>query len=121
MKVIYQNTVKAMGECAQEFMETNMFVIFGDNAPPEIKDYCYWVDVTPINGTITPGQTLKIDGMSYKITAVGEEAPVTLAGLGHCTFNFSGQDTVDLIGTIYLENKPMPNLGVGTVIRIVEE
>ena len=121
MKVIYENTIKAMGDCAEEFKETNMFVIFGDNAPEEIKDYCYWVDVTPVNGTIAPGQTVRIGDQSYKITAVGEEAPVTLAGLGHCTFNFSGQDTVDLIGTIYLENKPMPDLSVGTVIRIVEE
>lgn len=121
MKVIYENTIKAMGDCAEEFKETNMFVIFGDNAPEEIKDYCYWVDVTPVNGTIAPGQTVHIGDQSYKITAVGEEAPVTLAGLGHCTFNFSGQDTVDLIGTIYLENKPMPDLSVGTVIRIVEE
>ena len=110
-----------MGDCALEFMESNMFVIFGDNAPPEIKDYCFWVDVAPVNGSIAPGQTVKIGSASYKITAVGEEAPMTLAGLGHCTFNFSGQTTVDLLGTIYLENKPMPELGVGTVIQIIEE
>ena len=121
MKIIYENKVKAMGECAREFMEENMFVIFGDNAPPEIKDYCYWVDVTPLQGTIAAGQTLKIDGQSYRITAVGDEAPVTLAGLGHCTFNFSGQTQVDLPGTVYVERQPVPVLNVGTVIQIVEE
>ena len=121
MKVIYENKVKDMGEFAQEFLENRMFVIFGDNAPAEIKDYCYWVDVAPINGTIAPGQTVKIGADSYKITAVGEEAPVTLAGLGHCTFNFSGQTEVEMLGTIYVENKPMPEMEVGTVIQIVEE
>ena len=74
-----------------------------------------------INGTISVGQTVKIGGQSYKITAVGSEAPTTLAGLGHCTFNFSGQSEVDLLGTIYVENKPLPELTVGTVIQIIEE
>ena len=120
MKIIYENKVKDMGECAEEFRSENMIVIFGDNAPPEIKDYCYWVDVAPINGTIAPGQYLKVDGQSYRITAVGSEAPVTLAGLGHCTVNFSGQTEVEMIGTIYVENKPMPDVTVGTVIQIIE-
>ena len=136
MKIIYENTIKDKGECAEEFLENNMFVLFGDSAPDEIKDFCFWVDVVPINGTISVGQTVKIGGQSYKITAVGSEAPTTLAGqggggltahggdlvgLGHCTFNFSGQSEVDLLGTIYVENKPLPELKVGTVIQIVEE
>ena len=121
MKIIYENTVKDMGECAQEFQEERMIVIFGDSAPEEIKDFCYWVDVTPINGTIAAGQTLKVDGQSYKITAVGTEAPVTLAGLGHCSFKFSGQTEAELPGTIYVESKPVPELNAGSVIQIVEE
>lgn len=121
MNIIYENTIKDMGECAQEFQEERMFVLFGDSAPEEIKDFCYWVDVVPIRGTIAPGQTLKVDGQSYKITAVGSEAPVTLAGLGHCSFKFSGQTDVELLGTIYVEDKPMPEMGVGTVIQIIEE
>lgn len=121
MKIIYENKVKDMGECARDFSEEKMIVIFGDSAPEEIKDYCYWVDVMPINGTIAVGQTLKIDGESYKITAVGSEAPVTLAGLGHCSFKFSGQTEVELLGTIYVEEKPVPELHAGSVIQIVEE
>lgn len=121
MNVIYENQVKAAGPCVEEFKEMNMFVIFGDNAPEEIKDYCYSVSVNPINGTISAGQTLKIGDNEYTITAVGHEAPVTLAGLGHCTINFSGQTTVDLPGTIYVENKPMPTMEIGTVIQIIEK
>ena len=121
MKIIYENTIKDKGECAEEFLENNMFVLFGDSAPDEIKDFCFWVDVVPINGTISVGQTVKIGGQSYKITAVGSEVPTTLAGLGHCSFKFSGQTEVELLGTIYVEDKPMPELKVGSVIRIVEE
>lgn len=121
MKKIYENTVKALGSCVSEFQTEKMFILFGDNAPEELRDYCYSVDVNPINGTIRAGQTLKIGEQTYQITAVGPEAPVTLAGLGHCTINFSGQTEVDLVGTIYVEDKPMPQIEVGTVIQIIEE
>lgn len=121
MKVIYENQVKALGVSVEEFKDAGMLILFGDNAPEEIRDYCYSVSVNPINGTISAGQTLKFGDSAYKITAVGSEAPVTLAGLGHCTINFSGQTNVDLPGTIYVENKPQPNITVGTVIQIVED
>ena len=121
MKVIYENKVKALGSCVTEFQSENMFILFGDNAPDELRDYCYSVDVNPINGTICAGQTLKIGNDSYKITSVGQEAPVTLAGLGHCTVNFSGLTNPEMAGTIYVESKPMPVVEVGTVIQIIEE
>lgn len=120
MSVIYENQVKALGPCVDEFKDSGMFILFGDNAPDELKDYCYSVSVNPINGTIAAGQIFSVDDQSYRITAVGSEAPVTLAGLGHCTINLSGQTTVDLPGTIYLENKAMPEIKVGSVIRITE-
>ena len=121
MKIIYQNKVKALGNCVEEFKDANMFILFGNNAPEELRDYCYSVDVVPLEGTIAAGQTLKIGDSAYRITAVGSEAPVTLAGLGHCTVNFSGQSTVELPGTIYVENKPMPVIPVGTAIQGIEE
>ena len=49
MKVIYENQVKASGVAVKEFKDAGMFIIFGDNAPEEIKDYCYSVSVNPIN------------------------------------------------------------------------
>ena len=120
MKVIYENQVKALGACVEEFKDAEMFILFGDNAPEELRDYCHSVSVNPINGTFAAGQIHKIGANEYKITAVGSEAPVTLAGLGHCTVNFSGQTTVDLPGTIYVEHKPMPDITIGTVIQILE-
>ena len=114
MKVVYENQVKAAGECVEEFKDAGMFIIFGENAPDEIKDYCYSVSVNPINGEIAPGQYVVIDGAEFKITCVGYEAPITLKGLGHCTFNFSGATEAELPGTIYVEAKPMPEVRIGT-------
>ena len=121
MKVIYENQVKAAGIAVEEFKDAGMFIIFGENAPEEIRDYCYSVSVNPINGELAAGQYVVIDGQEYKITCVGYEAPITLKGLGHCTFNFSGATEAELPGTIYCEAKPMPEIKIGSVIRIIEK
>ena len=49
MKVIYRNQVKAAGSSVDEFKGSGMFIIFGDNAPEELRDYCYSVNINPIN------------------------------------------------------------------------
>lgn len=121
MKVIYENQVKASGIAVEEFKDSGMLIIFGDNAPDEIKDYCYSVSVNPINGEIKPGQYLIFDNEEYKITFVGYEAPVTLRGLGHCTISFSGSTVEELPGTLSVEAKPMPQVKIGTVIKIIEK
>ena len=74
----------------------DFIIIFGDSAPAELRDYCYSVDVNPINGEIKAGQTLKIDENEYKITCVGEEEPLKLAGLRHCTIRLYGMKAAEL-------------------------
>ncbi len=120
MSVIYENKVKAVGPAIAEFEDMDFIIIFGDSAPDELKDYCYSVDVNPINGEIRPGQILKFDDQEYKVTAVGDEAPVTLKGLGHCTISFSGKTTAEMGGTLYVEEKEKPIIHIGTVIQIVD-
>ena len=121
MKIIYENEVKALGANVDEFAGGNMFIIFGENAPAELADYCYSVSVNPINGTIAPGQYLKVDDREYRITAVGTEAPVTLAGLGHMTINMSGKTEAELPGTLYTEEAEVPDIHVGTKLQIIEK
>ena len=120
MTVIYKNKVLGDGACAEEFRPMNMLIIFGSSAPAELKDFCYLVDVNPIEGTIEAGDTLRIDEKDYRITSVGDEAPVTLAGLGHCTINFSGLTEPEMAGTIYVEKVPMPQIQTGTTIQIIK-
>lgn len=117
--VIYENKIKAIGADADEFKTDGMIILFGEGAPDELKDSCYIVEVMPLQGTIEAGHIMKIGSEEFKITAVGEEAPVTLNGLGHCTLNFSGQTEADLPGSIYLEEKPVPEISLGTAIQII--
>ena len=121
MTIIYENQVKAQGGCVHDFDEEKILIVFGDNAPEELADYCYTITVKPLNGSIKPGQTLKIDDNTYKITAVGWEAPQTLVGLGHCTFKFNGASEPDQPGTICVTDAPLPFVKVGSTIQIIED
>lgn len=120
MAIIYENAVKAVGSQVNSFAGADFIILFGDEAPAELKDFCYSVDVNPVNGDICPGQTVKFDDQVYTITAVGNEAPVTLKGLGHCTIRFSGDTQAEMAGTIYVSPTTMPTIGEGTKIQIIE-
>ena len=61
MAIIYENKVKELGKDIMMMNGGDFIIIFGDSAPAELRDYCYSVDVNPINGEIKAGQTLKID------------------------------------------------------------
>ena len=121
MNIVYENKVKAEGSGVHEFEEEKILIVFGENAPEELADYCYTISVNPIHGSIKPGQTLKIDDNTYQITAVGWEAPQTLVGLGHCTFKFNGAAEPDQPGTICVTDAPLPPVKVGSVIQILED
>ena len=117
MAVIYDNKVKGLGACVAE--SEGMFILFGDNAPDTLKDYCYTIDVNPIQQEIKAGQKAVIDGKEYNITAVGDVVMQNLGNLGHVTFSFTGETEAELPGTIYLEEATVPKLEVGSTIQII--
>lgn len=120
MSLIYENRINGCGSMVSAFKEENMFIMFGDNAPDTLKDFCYTVDVKNTNDKIRKGQYLIIDGNKYRITAVGDVAEKNLVNLGHVTISFDGSECATLPGTINVENLKMPELNIGTIIRIEE-
>lgn len=118
MSVIYKNVVKNIGSLVESFEGEEMFILFGDNAPDTLKDFCYTIDITPVNDTIKVGNTLQIDGSEYKITAVGNVAEKNLVSLGHLTIVFDGATEASLPGSIYVEGSSVPKLSVGSEILI---
>ena len=64
---MYQVTIKGKGAMVDAFREEGIFVTFGDNAPDTLKDFCYSIDVNPVDGEVTPGCKLVIDGKEFKI------------------------------------------------------
>lgn len=120
MRVIYENTVLGAGAHAADFRATNMLIIFGATAPPELRDYCYLVNVSPLEGQIAAGDILRIGDRFYRITCVGSEAPTTLQGLGHCTISFTGNTEPEMAGTLYVEQAEVPLLEKGMDIQIIK-
>lgn len=114
--VIYENKVKNLGDLVSAFGD-EMAILFGDNAPDTLKDFCYTIDVKKVEGVIEEGDTIIIGSERFKILAVGNVAQKNLEELGHLTINFSGEKDV-LPGAIVVEMKPCPKIQVGTEIRI---
>ncbi|SUM31096.1 putative sorbitol PTS, EIIA [Staphylococcus gallinarum] len=57
---MYKTIVKDVGSEASAFVEEGMIILFGDNAPEELIDYCYIIDINSIEGEITESQKVLI-------------------------------------------------------------
>lgn len=118
MSVIYKNIIKNIGAEVAAFEGEEMFILFGDNAPDTLKDFCYTIDIQPVSDSIEVGNILSIDGNEYKITALGNVAEQNLASLGHVTIVFDGATEASLPGSIYVAGSSVPKLSIGSEILI---
>jgi len=117
MTQIFSTTVQGIGSEAATFAAEGMYVLFGDNAPAALADYCYTIVMNPTAADIEPGHSLILDGTRYPVTAVGSLVRKNLDGLGHITINFDGATEAALEGTLHVLGTA-PELGVGSTIAI---
>ena len=118
MTVIYENQIKNIGSLVETFEGEEMFILFGDNAPDTLKDFCYTIDIKPVNNTIEVGHILDIDSNEFEITAIGDVAEKNLVGLGHVTVVFDGATVASLPGSIYVKGNGVPKLTIGSTLTI---
>ncbi|SCL86156.1 PTS glucitol/sorbitol transporter subunit IIA [Sporanaerobacter sp. PP17-6a] len=116
---IFETTVKGIGLNAELFKHENLLILFGENAPDTLADYCFNIEMNKSEREIKPGMTLKFDEQDYKITAVGEKVKKNLDDLGHITIKFDGSTKAKLPGTLYVEEKEYPVVQIGTKISII--
>lgn len=95
-----------------------MLIFFGDEAPTDLRDSCFIIDVNDVNGKIEKGMVLRIGDTDYKITAVGNEVNTNLKNLGHIAVKFTGEEEAELPGSLYVEKKQFPDIKVGTKVTI---
>ena len=50
-KAIFQTEIIELGEQVDAFFEEGMFVLFGDNVPDTLKDFCHFIDQKKVDGT----------------------------------------------------------------------
>jgi len=121
MQTVYQTIINKIGSSVSDFLGEKMFILFGDNAPAELADYCLLINVKEIDGEIGQGDVLVFNNKEYKITAVGDAVKKNLGSLGHITLNFNGFDTPELPGTLYLEDTDIQVPEVGSQIQILKK
>ena len=120
MKIIYNTTVTNIGGLASAFYEEKMIIIFKDNAPEELADYCVLHAGNEVSDSVKQGDILVIAGQEYRIVYVGDEVQANLENLGHITLRFDG-NIEGLGGSVYLEDKALPAIKIGDVISISRE
>lgn len=119
----YQSTITGLGPDALAFLadqDMNFIIIFNEDAPPELAELSVLHTKAELKEMPAAGDTMKICGKEFKISAVGSEAPHTLGELGHCTLSFKGGSEAERPGCIMLEGNKLTeaDLQAGGTIEI---
>lgn len=120
----YYSEIVAIGSEALEFLkdpDSRSLILFDYTASPDLADISILQKKKGGMGEPAKGDTLLIGNKAYTITAVGSEAPHTLAELSHCTLCFKGGEVPERPGCIMLEGDDKLtayDIQIGTSIEI---
>lgn len=117
--IVYKTKVIDIGIEAGIFREENIVILFGENSPSSLSDYCYNIKIEPVRKEIKEGMLLEVGLERYIITAVGAIVSKNLSNLGHVTIKFDGHSEAELPGTLHVENKTLPEINIETRISIL--
>jgi len=114
----YEARITEIGPSVSEFIEQNILVLFGKDAPEELAEFSVLHDGKVLIGKIAPGDAIHLGDQQYRILAVGEVANTNLANLGHLIMKFNGETEPEMPGDVCVEAKPIATLEPGQVFRI---
>ncbi|WP_409421532.1 PTS glucitol/sorbitol transporter subunit IIA [Pseudaeromonas sp. ZJS20] len=114
MTMFYRTQVTKIGEFATEALNDNMMILFNDNAPEDVADYCFIHPRAELQGEIAVGGFFVLGNNRYPITAVGDVVNQNLGELGHITIRFDGGRQAEYPGTVHVHGACPQELGVGT-------
>lgn len=122
MKKIYSSIVKDLGPMAADFIGEKMIILFNENAPAELAEFCVTHVGNELTDVIEKGDVLEISGQQYEIVEVGCQVQKNLKDLGHIALRFnSNADGESLEGSLYVEDKPVELPEAGTEIAIYKK
>ena len=103
MKKIYSTIVKDLGPMAEDFIGEKMIILFNENAPAELAEFCVLHTGNELTDTVE----------------VGCEVQKNLKDLGHIALRFNNNEEGEsLEGSLYLEDKAVSLPSVGSEIAI---
>ena len=121
MKKIFETKVIQVGSEAQNMIQdANMLILFGEEAPEDLAEYCFKIDNKNLLGSILEGGKLVVDNQEYSISSVGNVVEKNLTGLGHITISFDGSKEGSLPGTLHVAADQAVVIEKGSTIQIFE-
>lgn len=119
-KIIYETFITKIGKYVPDMLSENIIILFKENAPDELAEYCILHSGNRLDENIAAGDEVQFMGENFKITAVGELVNKNLTELGHITIKFDGSSVAELPGSLHVEKKAIPNIPNGDgIIRVV--
>lgn len=119
MNKIFETRVMEIGPNAEMMLEdANMIILFGQEVPGDLAEYCYKIENKNLKGSIKVGGELVIDEQHFPITLIGELVEQNLISLGHITISFDGEAEETLPGTLHVENDEKVNISEHSLIQI---
>lgn len=117
----FETKINKVGKSVPDFFGEKMLILFGDNAPVDLADFCVLIDINDVKADIEVGDVLTLGTKEYAVTAVGNAVKTNLSSLGHITLKFDGSTTAELPGTLYLEESELSEVNVGDAIKIASK
>jgi len=117
----YATMVTAVGEQVAEFITQGLLIWFAEGAPEELHFFTVLHRPTVATGGVRPGDLVRIDDKTFRVTAVGEVANDNMVNLGHMDLKANGAAEAPLPGDICLEELPLPEPRPGTTLVIEGE
>jgi len=118
--VKYEAKVIEIGPLVDEFIEAGIVVLFETGAPPELAEFSILHEHGPLKEDVVAGDIILIDNEPFRVTAVGDVANKNLANLGHLIIKTNGLPEPEMPGDVCVEAKPLPQISIGTEIRILK-
>lgn len=117
MELKYETKVLRYGEDREELGD-DLIILFGEQVPETLEDFCYIIDISKVNGNIEVGDVLEIGNIKSEIIGVGDQAQINLEQLGHLSIYSNINVDEILPGAIIISNNDKIDIEKGTSIKI---
>ncbi len=115
----YEAEVVEIGPEVREFLDAGIVVLFEQGAPEELAEFSVLHQHSSLREDVTAGDVVVIGEETFRVTAVGEVVNQNLANLGHMIMKTNGLEEPELPGDLCVEDKPLPEISIGTKIRVL--
>lgn len=108
-----------IGKLVNEIKDEKVFILFGTNTPPELKDFSVIIDFKKNTSKryFKEGSLLTIGKRKYTVTDVGSLANENFHKLGHVVVHLGSEEEV-LPGSIHVKPEIYPDFKENDLIKL---